>query len=229
VGSGRRLHHPNAPDPGQYWPPAVEADPAKKKVVSGVVNGSVVKMSPSGGPSPAENTTQWMFNGRTPETVQGGAHIEPAAEPDAVALEGDRLDAPVATPMGPARRHLGTIEWTHLRAEGQCATPPAALLNRGRPARVLHRTAPRLTVQCPRSVSFTPQSWVRSGLGCPAWWILGRMLRLALGGSMRCSRLAVREVSSVPPAGRPVGAWTTSRRGRTWKPGSSRVGVGERD
>jgi len=121
-----------------------------------------------------------MFSGRIAGTLRGGAHIEPAAELDAVALEGDRLDAPVAIPMGPARRHLGTIDWTHQRAEGQCATPPAALLNRRRPARVLHTTAPRLTAQCPRSVSFTPESQVRSDPGCPDWWTLGRMLPLAL-------------------------------------------------
>ncbi len=48
VRSGR-LHHANVQDPGQYCPPAVEADPTKKNVVSGVVNGSVVKMSPSRG------------------------------------------------------------------------------------------------------------------------------------------------------------------------------------
>ncbi len=159
----------------------VEADPAKKNVVSGVVKGSVVKMSPSGVPVRRRTRRSGCSTAVRLEQFGGGAHIEPAAEPDAVALEGDRLDAPVATPMGPARRHLGTIEWAHRRAEGQCATPPAALLNRRRPARVLHRIAPRLTAQCPRSVSFTPQSQVRSGPGCPTWWTLGRMLRLALG------------------------------------------------
>jgi len=38
----------NVQDPGQYCPPAVETDPAKKNVGLQRGQGSVVKMSPSG-------------------------------------------------------------------------------------------------------------------------------------------------------------------------------------